>query len=54
MRPALLKFLKNAESAGFVNAIPDPDGCIRKVNPFLKHDGKYYGQLVFPSLLKKT
>lgn len=51
--PALGEFMKNAGGAGFVNADPDSDGYLRRVHLIVKHDGKYYGQLLFVPLLEK-
>ena len=46
-------FMQHAQGAGFVNANPDSDNYYRRVNPVLKYDGEYYGQLTLPAVLKK-
>lgn len=51
VQPALYDFMIQAKSAGFVNADPDKDGYLRHVQPVVKYNGKYYGQLVFRPIL---
>lgn len=48
---ALPVLMQKARGAGFVNAYPDPDGYRRRVHLVMKHEGTYYGQLVFMPLL---
>lgn len=50
--PAIPEFMSNAKRAGFVNADPDKDGYLRRVNMLVKYNGKYYGQLVFVPILE--
>ncbi|MBO4403814.1 MAG: adenylate/guanylate cyclase domain-containing protein, partial [Treponema sp.] len=51
--PAIPNFLEHAAGAGYVNADPDSDNYYRRVNPVIKYEGGYYGQLTLPALLKK-
>lgn len=51
VQPAIDMLLKSAHSAGFVNADPDDDGYLRRIDLVVKYDGKYYGQLAFVPLL---
>ena len=53
VQPAIDMLLKKAHSAGFVNADPDKDGYLRRLNLVTKYNGKYYGQLVFVPLLHR-
>ena len=53
VQPAIDVLLKNAHGAGFVNADPDSDGYLRRLDLLIKYDGKYYGQLVFVPLLHR-
>ncbi len=50
--PAIPEFMVKAKKAGFVNADPDSDGYLRRVNLVYKYNGKYYGQLVFVPILQ--
>lgn len=49
--PAIEEFMTQSKRAGFVNADPDKDNYMRRVNPVVIKDGKYYGQLVLVPLL---
>jgi adenylate cyclase len=49
--PAISVLLRQAKRAGFVNALPDPDGLFRRVHLLMKYDGLYYPQLALASLL---
>lgn len=51
--PAISDFMTQAKKAGFVNASPDKDGYLRRLNPIFKMGDKYYGQLVFVPLLAR-
>jgi adenylate cyclase len=53
MTPAIANLLQQTTGAGFVNADPDPDGLLRRVNLLGKYNGKYYGQLSFVPLLER-
>lgn len=46
-------FLQNATGAGYVNADPDPDNFLRRVNIVSKFEGEYYTTLVLPAILNK-
>ena len=46
-------FLQNATGAGYVNADPDSDNFLRRVNIVSKFDGEYYTTLVLPAILNK-
>ncbi len=50
-QPAIRELMQSAKSAGFVNASPDKDGYLRRLNLLVKINGKYYGQLMFVPLL---
>ncbi len=45
--PAIQVLMQNALRAGFVNASPDKDGYLRRLDLLVKYNGKYYGQLAF-------
>ena len=49
--PAISEFMVMGKKAGFVNANPDRDGFLRRMNLVVKFKDKYYGQLVFVPLL---
>ena len=51
VQPAIDLLIKNSASAGFVNADPDSDGYLRRLNLVTKYRGRYYGQLVFVPIL---
>jgi adenylate cyclase len=51
--PAIPTLLRKAQSAGFVNADPDPDGYRRRVHLLQTWEDRYYGQLVLVLLLKR-
>ena len=51
IQPAIDLLIKNSASAGFVNADPDSDGYLRRLNLVTKYRGRYYGQLVFVPIL---
>lgn len=51
MQPALDMLVKSAGKAGFVDADPDDDGYLRRLNLVFKYKDKYFGQLVFVPLL---
>ena len=51
--PALNRFIKMAEGAGFINIIVDKDGTRRRVELLNKQQGGYLPQLVFGPLLKE-
>lgn len=51
--PAIENLLKQTAGAGFVNADPDQDGLLRRVNLLAKYDGTYFGQLAFVPLLER-
>ncbi len=51
--PAIDMLLKKAKKAGFVNSSPDKDLYRRRIDLFIKHNGKYYGQLVLVPLLNR-
>ena len=53
VQPAIQDFLKNAKSAGFVNAPADEDGYLRRVNLLFKYNGNYYPQLILLPILEK-
>ena len=53
VQPALYDFITQAKSAGFVNADPDKDGYLRRLNLVIKYKGKYYAQLVFRPILEQ-
>ncbi len=53
MTPAIPVLLRNASGAGFVNAVPDPDGYRRRAHLLMKWNGRYYGQHVLVPLLEK-
>ncbi len=50
--PAIPELMKKTGSAGFVNADVDPDGYLRRLHLLAKYNGKYYGQLVFATILE--
>lgn len=52
VQPALDMLVKAAGDAGFVNAEPDSDGYLRRLDLVAKYHGKYFGQLVFVPILK--
>ena len=51
--PAIFKLLSRSRGAGFVNAMPDPDGLLRRVNLLFKYKNSYYSQLAFETLKEK-
>ena len=51
LHPAISELMVKTKGAGFVNADPDTDGYLRRLNLLAKYDGKYYGQLLFVPLL---
>ena len=51
VQPAIDLLIKHSASAGFVNADPDSDGYLRRLNLVTKFRGRYYGQLVFVPIL---
>ncbi|MBP5452857.1 MAG: CHASE2 domain-containing protein, partial [Treponema sp.] len=51
VQPAIDVLIKNSASTGFVNADPDSDGYLRRLNLVTKFRGRYYGQLVFVPIL---
>ncbi len=51
IQPAIDLLVKNSASTGFVNADPDSDGYLRRLNLVAKFRGRYYGQLVFVPIL---
>lgn len=51
VQPAIDVLIKSSASAGFVNADPDSDGYLRRLNLVTKFRGRYYGQLVFVPIL---
>lgn len=53
VQPAINELLVHAKKAGFVNADPDRDGYMRRLNLVLKLNGRYYGQLVFVPILNR-
>ncbi|MBQ4379297.1 MAG: adenylate/guanylate cyclase domain-containing protein [Treponema sp.] len=50
-QPAIQDLMTHAKGAGFVNANPDSDGYLRRLNLLVKINGKYYGQLMLVPLL---
>lgn len=50
---ALTELVENANGAGFINADTDSDGYLRRLYPFFKYNGEYYGQLVLVPLLNR-
>ncbi|MBP5358658.1 MAG: CHASE2 domain-containing protein [Treponema sp.] len=51
IQPAIDVLIKSSASTGFVNADPDSDGYLRRLNLVTKFRGRYYGQLVFVPIL---
>ncbi|MDR0655843.1 MAG: adenylate/guanylate cyclase domain-containing protein [Treponema sp.] len=51
--PAILKLLRKARGAGFVNALPDSDGYRRRVHLLMKHHGHYYPHLTLAAMKKR-
>ena len=51
IQPAIDVLIKKSASTGFVNADPDSDGYLRRLNLVTKFRGRYYGQLVFVPIL---
>ncbi len=50
--PAIPVLMHKNPNSGFVNADVDPDNYLRRLHLVAKCNGKYYGQLVFNSILK--
>jgi adenylate cyclase len=50
LMPALFKLLASAKRAGFVNANPDRDGYLRRIDLLVKYRDRYYGHLALAAL----
>lgn len=50
---ALTELIEKSNGAGFVNADTDDDGYLRRLYPFFKFEGNYYGQFVLVPLLHR-
>ncbi len=51
LRPAIYPVLSGGRGAGFPNVVVDSDGTRRRIELLSRHDGEWFGQLVFAPLL---
>ncbi|MCG8480170.1 MAG: CHASE2 domain-containing protein, partial [Spirochaetales bacterium] len=51
LRPAIYPVLSGGRGAGFPNVVVDGDGTRRRIDLLSRHDGEWFGQLVFAPLL---